>query len=156
KLFSYLNGLNIENFNPRVAPKTNELDTAKMYSFSGSEQIIFHILNDESTFDEVFIQNKNWSMIYKQSLNLAQIYGVKKELINDIALGRLLKKIGFKKKRKRTSEGSTYEIITPFKENIMSSIRSKFEEVMGFDIEWCPLSDHLELEPNDLEKILMI
>lgn len=38
----------------------------------------------------------------------------------------------------------------------MSSIRSKFEEVMGFDIEWCPLSDHLELEPNDLEKILMI
>ncbi len=155
-LFGYLNGLNIENFNPRVAPKTNELDTAKMYSFSGSEQIIFHILNDESTFDEVFIQNKNWSMIYKQSLNLAQIYGVKKELINDIALGRLLKKIGFKKKRKRTSEGSTYEVITPFKENIMSSIRSKFEEVMGFDIEWCPLSDHLELAQNDLEKILMI
>lgn len=156
KLFGYLKNLNIENFNPRVAPKTNELNSVKMYSFSGSEQILYHILNDENSFNEVFIQNKDWGMIYKQTLSLAQIYGVKKELINNIALGKLLNKLGFKKKRKRTSEGSTYEFIIPFKENIMNSIRSKFEEVMGFDIEWCPLNDQLELVPNDLEKILIV
>ncbi|MEZ2892707.1 primase-helicase family protein [Providencia rettgeri] len=156
KLFGYLKNLNIENFNPRVAPKTNELNSIKMYSFSGSEQILYHILNDENSFNEVFIQNKDWGMIYKQTLSLAQIYGVKKELINNIALGKLLTKLGFKKKRRRTSEGSTYEFIIPFKENIMNSIRTKFEEVMGFDIEWCPLNDHLELVSNNLEEILIV
>lgn len=156
KLFGYLKSLNIDNFNPRIAPKTNELNSAKMYSFSGSEQIIFHILNDENSFNEVFIQNKNWSMIYKQALNLSQIYGVRKELINDIALGKLLTKLGLKKKRKRTSEGSTYEVIIPFEENMMNTMRLKFEEIMGFNIEWCSLNEHLELVPNDLGDVFII
>nr|WP_281729468.1 primase-helicase family protein [Proteus mirabilis] len=156
KLFGYLKSLNIDNFNPRIAPKTNELNSAKMYSFSGSEQIIFHILNDENSFNEVFIQNKNWTMIYKQALNLSQIYGVRKDLINDIALGKLLTKLGLKKKRKRTSEGSTYEVIIPFEENIMNAMRLKFEEIMGFNIEWCSLNEQLELVPNDLGEVFII
>lgn len=38
----------------------------------------------------------------------------------------------------------------------MNTMRLKFEEIMGFNIEWCSLNEQLELVPNDLGDVFII